>query len=195
MDEFSQTEAYRNLVLIGVAPTAALLYTHSVIQANLAALGQSAGEVVSAMPEGSGGIIGSLIRNTLSDPSMPAALLRAKLGPGLQVNIGLVKRVANNRFLFPGSRAFGTPARSFAAPVFKGIGRVFGVVSVINDVKELTNPSESFPGVRVQRSAFLAADVAGLLFSPLRLLPVSARAVDLITEQPFVGQLYGTQGP
>jgi hypothetical protein len=124
----------------------------------------------------------------------PTSRLRLKMDRALNVHLGFVKRVRNNVLLFPGSRRFGAAAKSLAVPVFKTAAKAFGVAAVINHVKELISPSERFPGARVQRTAFLAADLAGLLFPPFRLLPVSARAVDLITEQPVVGQLYGIQG-
>jgi len=119
---------------------------------------------------------------------MPTARLRAKLGPGLQVNIGLVKRLRNNRFLFPGSRAFGTPAKSFAAPVFKGIGRAFGVVSLAGHFNELVN--QPFSTMSFRSGALTLADAAGLfsgfappLTTPLRLVPALAGAVDLFSQK------------
>jgi hypothetical protein len=186
--DLAHSEAYENLLLIGVAPTAALLSVHQATQTTLAGMAVSAGAVVSAMPEGSGPIIGSLTLNTLSDRSMPTARWRVKITQDMKVRLSAVKRVGNNKFLVPGSRASGTPAKSFAAPVFKGIGRVFGVASLAGHLNELANESSSIGRIRLR--ALSASDFVGLLSgvappltTPLRLVPALAGAVDLFSQK------------
>jgi hypothetical protein len=120
-----------------------------------------------------------------------------KLGPGLQVTLGFVKRVWNNRFLYPGSQAFGRAAKSFAFPVFKTISRGFGAAAIAGDIAEIhmsLQPGGFTPNA-FRAGAFLAGDTAGFFSRfapPLRLVPAAIHAFD-IASQEAVQSWYGIQ--